>query len=74
MSPEPTWGWLLSETARIFAVRGRLLAADLLIDVAWAAHVLGANGVAAWLISLAGAVAPEEVKRLRRARWVAPSR
>ena len=74
MSPEPTWGWLLSETGRIFAVRGRLLIADLLIDVAWAAHIIGANGVAARLIGRAVAVAPEEVKRLRRARWVAPSR
>ena len=29
---------------------------------------------AAWLIGLAGAVAPEEVKRLRGARRVTPSR
>ena len=59
---EPTFRQLASETVRIFALRGRILVATIIVDVAWVAHIAGANGAAAELINAACRVVPSRLR------------
>ncbi len=60
---EPTFRQLASKTVRVFVLRGRILVATLIVDVAWVVHLAGANGAAAELINTACRVAPLRPRR-----------
>ena len=59
---EPTFRQLASETVRVFVLRGWILVATIIVDVAWVARIAGSNGAAAELINAACRVVPSRLR------------